>query len=64
MKFCPKCGTVMFPEDNVFIVKNVNTTRKITKELISEYEISEEVKSKESIIFTDDEIKTLPTTTC
>lgn len=62
MEFCPECGTVMFPEDDCFNCKKCGYKRKITKELIRKYEVSEEVKAKESIIFTDDKIKTLPTT--
>jgi transcription factor S len=62
MEFCPKCGTVMFPKDDSFCCKKCGYKREITKELISKYEVSQEVKAKESIIFTDDKIKTLPTT--
>lgn len=62
MEFCPKCGTVMFPQDEKFHCQKCGYERKITKELISKYEVSEEVNAKESIIFTDDKVKTLPTT--
>jgi DNA-directed RNA polymerase subunit M len=61
MEFCPKCGTVMFPQDDKFQCK-CGYEKKITKEVISQYNVSEEVKAKESIIFTDDKVKTLPTT--
>jgi DNA-directed RNA polymerase subunit M len=62
MEFCPKCRTVMFPQDECFICKNCGYTRKITKELISKYEVSEKISSKESVIITEGDIKTLPTT--
>ena len=62
MEFCPKCGTAMFPQNNCFHCKKCGYEREITKELISKYKISEEVKAKESIIFTDHKVKTLPTT--
>lgn len=52
----------MFPQDNQFHCKQCGYERKITKETIKQYEVSEEVKAKESIIFTDDKVKTLPTT--
>jgi DNA-directed RNA polymerase subunit M len=61
MEFCPKCGTVMFPQDNKLECK-CGYEKKITKEVINKYKVSEEVKSKESIIFTNDKITTLPTT--
>lgn len=62
MEFCPKCGTVMFPQNDIFCCKKCGYKRRITKKLIRKYEVSEDVKAKESIIFTDNKIKTLPTT--
>ncbi len=62
MEFCPKCGTVMFPQGERFHCKSCGYERKITKELISKYKVSEDVNTKESIIFTDDQVKTLPVT--
>ncbi|HTX60951.1 MAG TPA: transcription factor S [Methanobacterium sp.] len=61
MEFCPKCGTVMFPKDNRFHCK-CGYEKKITKDVINKYKVSEEVKTKDSIIFTDDKVRTLPTT--
>jgi len=62
MEFCPKCGTVMFPQGECFVCKNCGYKREITKELMSKYEVSEKISSKESVIFTEGDIKTLPTT--
>ena len=61
MKFCPKCGAVMFPKGDIFECRNCEHTTKATKESMSEYEISEKVESKDSIIVTSDDIQTLPT---
>ncbi|AEG19285.1 transcription factor S [Methanobacterium paludis] len=62
MEFCPKCGTVMFPQGDCFECKKCGYKEDITKESMSEYKVSEKVKAKESIIFTSDDIQTLPTT--
>ncbi|GAB4308211.1 MAG: transcription factor S [Methanobacteriaceae archaeon] len=63
MEFCPKCGTIMFPnKDGCFVCKSCGEEKKITKELSDQYEVSQKVSSQETVIFTGDEIKTLPTT--
>jgi DNA-directed RNA polymerase subunit M len=61
MEFCPKCGTVLFPKGDCFEC-SCGYQKKITKESLSEYEISEKVSPKENVIVTGDDIKTLPTT--
>ncbi len=62
MEFCPKCGTVMFPANNFFECKNCGYKKKTTKELISKYRVSQKISSKEKIIVTEGDVKTLPTT--
>ncbi|MBM4240735.1 MAG: transcription factor S [Euryarchaeota archaeon] len=62
MEFCSRCGTAMFPRGGFLECKNCGYKKEITKELISKYEVPQKISSKESIIFTDSKIKTLPTT--
>ncbi len=61
MEFCPKCGTAMFPQNNCFQCK-CGYKREITPESLSKYEVNEKISAEENIIFTDDKVKTLPTT--
>lgn len=61
MEFCPKCGAIMFPKDDSFQCK-CGHQKKITKDLASQYDVSEKIDTKDNIIFTGDDIKTLPTT--
>ena len=60
MEFCPKCGTVMFPQGDCFECKKCGYKLDITKESMSKYEISENVKSSDNVIITGDDIQTLP----
>lgn len=62
MEFCPKCGTVMFPQDKQFKCKQCGYESKVTKELANKYKVSEEVNTKENVIITGDNVRTLPTT--
>jgi len=62
MEFCPKCGTVMFPKGDCFECKNCGYTKEMTKESVSQYEVSEKVDAKETVIVTSDNIQTLPKT--
>jgi transcription factor S len=62
MEFCPKCGTVMFPQGDCFECKKCGYKLDITKESMSKYEISEKVKSSDNVIITGDDIQTLPKT--
>ncbi|HNR25758.1 MAG TPA: transcription factor S [Methanobacteriaceae archaeon] len=61
MEFCPKCGTVMFPKGDCFECK-CGYQKKITKKSLSDYEVTEKISSRENVIVTGDDIKTLPTT--
>ncbi|MDI6882413.1 MAG: transcription factor S [Methanothermobacter sp.] len=61
MEFCPKCGAIMFPDKKKFKCK-CGYEKKITKELSDKYKVSEKIESKESVIFTGEDVKTLPTT--
>jgi transcription factor S len=61
MEFCPKCGTMLFPKDNSFKC-GCGYQKKITPESLSDYEVSEKLETRENVIVTDDNIKTLPTT--
>ena len=61
MEFCPKCGTMLFPKDNSFKC-GCGYQKKITPESLSDYKVSEKLETRENVIVTGDNIKTLPTT--
>ncbi len=61
MEFCPKCGAIMFPKEDTFQCK-CGFKKDITKDLADKYAVSEKVESKDTVIFTGDDINTLPTT--
>ncbi len=61
MEFCPKCGTVMFPHGECFECQ-CGYQKKITKKSLSDYKVSEKISTRENVIVTGDDIKTLPTT--
>ncbi|MDP1552012.1 MAG: transcription factor S [Methanobacteriaceae archaeon] len=61
MEFCPKCGAIMFPKDDGFQCK-CGHQKKITNELANQYAVSEKIDTKDTVIFTGEDIRTLPTT--
>lgn len=61
MEFCPKCGAVMFPSNRRFKCQ-CGYEMEITDKLKDKYNVSEEVESKDTVIFTGDDVGTLPTT--
>lgn len=61
MEFCPKCGAMMFPKDNTLHCK-CGFEKGMTKELVVKYAISEKIDAKDTVIFTGEDINTLPTT--
>ncbi|MEW6010093.1 MAG: transcription factor S [Euryarchaeota archaeon] len=61
MEFCTKCGAIMFPKDDTFQCK-CGFKKEITKDLKHQYELSEKIESEDTVIFTGEDIPTLPTT--
>lgn len=61
MEFCPECGAMMLPQGDKFKCKCGNT-KNLTKNDANQYEVSEKIDSKDTVIVKGEEIDTLPTT--
>ena len=62
MEFCPECGALMLPDGNELKCQTCGYSKKIKKDDTKEYEVSEKVNSKETVVMTDAGINTRPTT--
>ncbi|KZX15693.1 transcription factor S-II [Methanobrevibacter cuticularis] len=61
MEFCPKCGAMMLPQGDKFKCK-CGHSQNLTKNDVDQYEISEKVDAKDTVIMKGEDIDTLPTT--
>ena len=61
MEFCPNCGKVLFPKDGKFSCDACGYEKNVTEESKKQYEVSEKVDKEDTVIVTNDNVKSLPT---
>ncbi|MDR0901053.1 MAG: transcription factor S [Methanobrevibacter sp.] len=61
MEFCPKCGAMMLPQGNEFKCK-CGHTKNLSENEVNQYEVSEKIDAKDTVIMKGEDINTLPTT--
>ena len=61
MEFCPKCGAMMLPSGGVLKCNTCGYSDELENN--NSYEVSEEIKAKETVKMVGEDIDVLPTTT-